>query len=464
MYIPLKLLCLLSWPRIVLGSFQVLVQTPSSTFKPGDTITYTLVADPIPSGTLGMMLIQVQEGNAGDARPYFPFSVAMTFSPKQFSIQIPTTLTLHSFYTIDAHANSSVDSTLLGNSEPFEIIITSPSSTPTGTTSSATQTTVAQPTSLSLSVGTQSTAFTTSSQIPSSDLIPPSSPTASVNSVNLSEGPATTTSNSAAGSIAPSSSGSADGSAISPAPKSRSTPVGAIVGGVIGGILIIILLLTALLWRRRRQRHQRDAALSTPPDTTNSYTAVTQQDPSALLDRLYAQRPFVPNRTESLPSISPFVLSTRESLDGSPSPDLSSAKSKEALGNLGGGPGHVPSLPSVSLSGEKIAGRVVSQDVLRSERERVLSEISALRTGTTTGATFSNTITASAASATQSSFFGSSALAVGSEEDTDGASEMRDRLEQLTDHVRRLESALEQVSHSYDAPPEYDELRRASQM
>jgi hypothetical protein len=155
-------------------------------------------------------------------------------------------------------------------------------------------------------------------------------------------------------------------------------------------------------------------------------------------------REFQPNRGNT--AVSPFLLdSERTPPPTSPEPTMSS-KYREAYGGGAGRSGqtHHQNTSFGASTGylESTSGTGGTSEQLRTERERVLGEISALRSRGGQGGS---------AYAQSSVSAGSSGAREGGDE------EMRNRLDMLTQHVARLENALEQAVNVnvYEAPPTY---------
>ncbi|KAF9477067.1 hypothetical protein BDN70DRAFT_881628 [Pholiota conissans] len=526
MYTPpmtLSLLYLLWLPCTVLGSFQVLIQSSSTGgYKPGDTLAYTLVADPIPSGALGIILIPVQSGAASTPRPFTMFSATMEFSPQKFTLTMPSQLA-DSFYTLDAHAEQDVQSTLLGYSDPFEILnptTTTSSNTPTQQTTT-TKTTITSPsdrsTTSNASPPTSQSSSSPSSNSQSSTTPTTSSPPSSspadthTSTPNAETG---TTPNSAADASPTSSSSSSDAStdktsATTTSATSKKTPTGAIVGGVIGGIAVLLFLLfTFFFCRRRRQLEKLDDMLLGDDNHTSNNVNYNSSTTAFMSQHQHSPSSHLTSQSE----ISPFIIndSGRDMTGHTASPEFSSAKSREAFGFGAGGGGawagaqaqarlqpqrHVAAAPSMSLSVGSTGDSVVPSSGASQSQNQSASRLPLLG-GVTSKPTPSlhtapRGVTAPSTDAAWSGYANSAASAFGrtsagaSDEgmgagaiaiasavvgagagagvDDRSENDVRERLEQLTSHVRRLEDALEQaVSHQqgYDAPPVYDGSQR----
>ncbi|KAF8959588.1 hypothetical protein BDZ97DRAFT_1836972 [Flammula alnicola] len=441
---PFTLLYLLWCPWLVLGGYQVIVST-NGAVAPGDIVSYGIVADPLPASPLGMVLIPVRGSDPNAPRVYTPWTVTMSVSPQQFSVRIPTGLA-NSLYTIDAHQNSSVYSPLLASSNAFQIASPStPSSSPPPVTTTTTQAPVAPVAPITTTTQAAAAPQSPSSQVQAPPVdnsssktqttAAPATPTglSSINGAS-STGSSSSLSSSSSSSDSTSPSGtpassSANTTVSGTSNKSGGSVIGAAVGGAIGGILLLLLAL--FFWRRHRRRRDVALALGDERPMTPYDPAVDQTSPFSP-SFTYRDRPFSPNRGP-MTQVSPFVVSDVERQTPSLS-DPSTAKSREAFANRAT---HVPGSSMTSSGYMDSLSTGVPQDQLRHERERLLGEISALRSGT----------------GQQHSWSGSSAAGTDvSGRDQDDSSEIRNRLDQLTQHVRRLETALE---HAYDAPPTY---------
>ncbi|KAF8959574.1 hypothetical protein BDZ97DRAFT_1836916 [Flammula alnicola] len=206
--------------------------------------------------------------------------------------------------------------------------------------------------------------------------------------------------------------------------KSNGSVIGAAVGGTIGGIALILLAL--LLFCRLRRRNVRQTVLINDHVVSPYDPPVEHTSPFAAS---YHDRQFIPSQP-SLTRVSPFVLDVERQTQTSSDPSI--AKNRELVIP------HVHNALSTDSSWYLTTG--LPRDQLRNERERLLVEISALRSG-----------------AGQSTFSASSVAGTDTSGRADSdSSDMRNRLEQLTEHVRRLETALERATQVYDAPPTYN--------
>ncbi|KAF8959583.1 hypothetical protein BDZ97DRAFT_1836940 [Flammula alnicola] len=209
--------------------------------------------------------------------------------------------------------------------------------------------------------------------------------------------------------------------------KSNGSVIGAAVGGTIGGIALILLAL--LLFCRIRRRNVRQTVLIDDHVVSPYDPPVEQTSPFAAS---YHDRQFIPSQP-SLTRVSPFVVDVERQTQTPSDPSI--AKNRELVMT------HVQNASSTDSSGYMDSLTTgLPQAQLRSERERLLGEISALRSG-----------------AGQSTFSASSVTGtdISGRADSD-SSDMRNRMEQLTEHVRRLETALERATQVYDAPPTYN--------
>ncbi|KAF5316279.1 hypothetical protein D9619_006819 [Psilocybe cf. subviscida] len=457
-------LLLLAWsPWSVLGDIAVAVQTNGGVLKPGQVLNYVVSASPIPPGTLGMVLIGVSAPGETGGRVFWPWSLTMSSSPKQGAITIPSGVP-PKFYTVDVHANTSVYSPLLASSNAFEIVSNAPPTTQvtTSVVQSTKQTTIVttqqtviqQPAPPSPQPQPDPTSQNPVVTKPVTTQDPPNAPSSNAPS-NTNSGSTTGQTGSTGSSQTPSQTASSATTDPAPTPsadtsldvppttneKKKSSPIGPAVGGAVGGILVILLLF--FLWRRYNKKKHERLALDEMAESNSRYRDAEGAATPATSPFANTFREFQPNRGNT--AVSPFLLDSERSPPAtSPEPTMSS-KYREAYG---GGAGHSGQTHHQNTSFgastgyfESTSGTGGTSEQLRSERERVLGEISALR---------------SRGGQPGSSAYAQSSVSAGSSGGRDAADEeMRNRLDMLTQHVARLENALEQAVHVYEAPPTY---------
>lgn len=81
---------LLAWcPLSVLGDYSIVVQTGGGVLRPGDVLNYVVSANPVPSWTLGLVLIGTVADADGGAICW-PWTTTMSATTKQGSIRVPS--------------------------------------------------------------------------------------------------------------------------------------------------------------------------------------------------------------------------------------------------------------------------------------------------------------------------------------------------------------------------------------
>lgn len=81
---------LLAWlPWLVLGNIAVAVEMSGAVATPGQRITYVISANPIPQGTLGIILTEVAVSGDAGARRSWSWSLILTTAPQEVALTIP---------------------------------------------------------------------------------------------------------------------------------------------------------------------------------------------------------------------------------------------------------------------------------------------------------------------------------------------------------------------------------------
>lgn len=222
-------------------------------------------------------------------------------------------------------------------------------------------------------------------------------------------------------------------SANSPAatdPTKKFSAIGPAVGGG-SGIIITILVFFFLWWRYYNKRHDRvvisDMAEGNHPDHHRDTATITAISTSPFSNIIRGLRL---NHTNT--AVSAFVSGSERSASLSSAGQTMNSKSHGGYSGSAGG--------SVRTQDATASGNGGTSDQLSSERERVTREISALRMRDVLG----------------DSTLGHRSGSVGWSSGPDTADEeMRTRMDVLTQHIARLENALENAANVYVAPPTY---------